>query len=106
MRLPVRRVFAFAFVAALFAAIVAPGADANARPRPELTGCKGECKKTEKKCGGACMKALASCSVQCGCPTGHRCTDAQKSCFGLCSVRADACVGGCRTGFTRCAAKC
>ncbi len=107
MRPPARRVFALAIVGVLFAAISASGPDADARPpRPELTGCKADCKKTEKKCGGPCMKTHSSCAVQCGCPTGRRCTEAQKSCFGLCNVRMEACVGGCRAGYARCASKC
>jgi hypothetical protein len=106
MRLSARRAFALAFVGALFTAMVAPSADAGARPRPELTGCKGDCKKSEKKCGGGCIKTHGGCVTQCGCAGGRRCTEAQKNCLGLCNVRLDACVGGCRTGFTRCASKC
>ncbi len=97
-----RRALAVLFVGAAIASVPA----ADARPRPELTGCKGECKKVERKCGGDCQKTHSGCARECGCPSGHACTEAQKKCFGLCNIRFEACFNGCRAGFQRCAQKC
>lgn len=100
-----RRLFACALAAAVIVAVASPAADAKPRPL-ELTGCKGECKKTERKCSGDCQKVHSHCAVQCGCPTGKHCTEAQKQCFGLCNVRMDSCVHGCKAASRKCSSKC
>jgi hypothetical protein len=104
MRRPARRAIAVAVAGAVWLSFVAPSV--AARPRPELTGCKGECRKVERKCSGDCQKTHSACVVQCGCPSGHHCTETQKACMGQCNLRMNGCVQVCRGAFGRCAAKC
>lgn len=102
MRLALRRALAIAFASLVVAALSPPEADA----KPELTGCKGECKRAHKKCDAECLKADVACNQKCGCTKRRTCSDPQKDCLGVCSARMEGCFGACSSAQARCMNKC
>ncbi len=106
-----RRLLAFALVAPVLVAVSAAAApvreDVGDELEKNLTGCAGDCQKTQRACNKACEDDNAQCRKPCGCTDKpEACSAAQRSCHGQCTNRFMGCAHACQREANKCRKKC